>query len=206
LLRLGTGRHSKQFATGDPIKSLKSTLFPDESDSDEEGHDGDGTIDPELWADNFMAHGAGMGSAIVKIGADIKKEVRMGANQGAFQLATNLNHVSQFDISDNESEDDDDIESTLPLVSDMLMRPYMINQTMTKSASDSLGISTLMETSTTNLSMFDKRRRYLVRDSVDFRDKNGKVRKLELHKCIRSRTKIIAGTSLQTQSRTILPH
>ncbi|GMI02804.1 hypothetical protein TrRE_jg11387 [Triparma retinervis] len=56
----------------------------------------------------------------------------------------------------------------------MLMRPYMINQTMTKSTSDSLGISDLMETSTTNLSMFDKRRRYLVRDSMDFRDKNGK--------------------------------
>ena len=82
----------------------------------------------------------------------------------------------QFDISDDESEDEDDIENTLPLVSDMLMRPYMINQTMTKSTSDSLGISDLMETSTTNLSMFDKRRRYLVRDSMDFRDKNGKVR------------------------------
>jgi hypothetical protein len=82
----------------------------------------------------------------------------------------------QFDISDDESEDEDDIENTLPLVSDMLMRPYMINQTITKSTSDSLGISDLMETSTTNLSMFDKRRRYLVRDSMDFRDKNGKVR------------------------------
>jgi len=135
------------------VKSLKATLFPDESDSDEEGHDGDGTIDPELWADNFITQGAGMGSAVVKIGSAIKKE---------------------FDISDDESEDEDDIETTLPLVSDMLMRPYMINQTMTKQTSDSMGISDLMETSTTNLSLFDKRRRYLVRDSVDFTDKNGK--------------------------------
>jgi len=135
------------------VKSLKSTLFPAESDSDEEGNDGDGTIDPGLWADNFITQGTGMGSAVVKIGPDIK---------------------SEFDISDDESEDEDDIENTLPLVSDMLMRPYMMSQTMTAQTAKSMGISDIMETSMTNLSMFEKRRRYLVRDSMDFRDKNGK--------------------------------
>ena len=52
LLRIGTGRHAKQFGGGAPIRSLKDTLYPNDSDSE---LDDDGTVDPSLWADSFTA-------------------------------------------------------------------------------------------------------------------------------------------------------
>ncbi|GMH89503.1 hypothetical protein TrVE_jg5675 [Triparma verrucosa] len=148
LLKLGTGRHARQFGGGGAIQSLSEQLYPSDSESD----GGDGTIDPNVWADVFTA-------------SQHPDDLQSYAyNRPA--------PSSEFEISDSES--DASLDETLPLVSDMLMRPYMINQVMTASAAKQADLMECMETSTTNTSMFDKSRRYLVISSMDFRDHHGK--------------------------------
>lgn len=78
----------------------------------------------------------------------------------------------EFDISEDESEDS--VDEGLPLVIDTLMRPYMINQVMCARSAREADILDIMENSTTNVSMFDPRRRYLVSSSLAFRDMHGK--------------------------------
>ena len=178
LLRIGTGRHAKQFGDGAPIKSLKDTLYPNDSDSDP---DDDGTVDPSLWADSFTAS-----QCDDSLGSYIRKTSREVQNQ--------------FGISDDES--DDSMDGNLPLVSDILMRPYMINQVMCATSAREADILDIMEvrsaeggfydvrngmalaantsdhfssqTSTTNTSLFDPPRRYLATSSVDLRDMHGR--------------------------------
>ena len=149
LLRIGAGRHAKRFGNGDP----KSAVYPSDSDSDsncsdddhhEHHDDDDGTISPVLWSDDFLSTPWMKGKSF----------------------------EAPLDISDDESGDEYDIDYRLPRVTDMLLRPYMINQVMTSDAVRNLGIGDVMDTGAVNVSMFDKRTRYLI--SVESKDSRGR--------------------------------
>ncbi|GMI17909.1 hypothetical protein TrLO_g2883 [Triparma laevis f. longispina] len=155
LLKIGTGRHARQFGAGKPMKTLAEQLHPSDSESD----DGDGTLDPNIWSDCFTASQTTRAS---------KQQLQHSEDIHAY--AYNRLKPSEFSISDTES--DDSLDETLPLVSDMLMRPYMINQVMTSSAAKQADLMEYMESSGTNTSLYNKSRRYLVSSSIDFKFKD----------------------------------
>jgi len=116
LLRIGGGRHANQHGYGSPIKQLHNSQRQnnDETNSSNDSsldYD-DGTLDPNLWADDWDDHAA---NSYVKKG-----------------IACHSGHLKEYDISDDDESDDGDQEELdcMPLVSDMIMRPYRVTQSI----------------------------------------------------------------------------
>ena len=112
LLRIGAGRHATKHSHGSPIKALSSLhnrTNVDETDNSDSSIDyDDGTLDPDLWASDWDNHTQN---------SYLKKSARR-------------HHLKVYDISDSDSSDGESVENHLPLVSDMIMRPYRVCQSI----------------------------------------------------------------------------
>jgi len=117
LLKVGIGRHSNQFARGSPIKSLTSSHTShkgnDNDTSSNSSVEYDGTLDPGVWSDLYD---------------DAKYDGHKTASNVMRPNIDDLKHYGVDDSYSSSTSDKDDDDVTFPLVSDMLMRPYRINQ------------------------------------------------------------------------------
>ena len=131
LLKVGIGRHSNQFARGSPIKSLTSSShtskthtiskrtmdshkdYDNDTSSDSSVEYDDGTLDPGVWSDLYD---------------DAKYDGHKTVSNVMRPNIDDLKHYGVDDSYSSSTSDKDDDDVTFPLVSDMLMRPYRINQ------------------------------------------------------------------------------
>ncbi len=117
LLRVGLGRHARAHGVAGP---LGPNPYDSDSDCDVDG-DGDGTIDPEIWADDFQ-RGRGTLSDFTNLPQHLRDEFLDDVGDSR----------SDFDASDEDE--------ALPLVSSMLMRPYLMCQTHTVPLDNGLNV------------------------------------------------------------------
>ena len=107
LLKVGGGRYANKYSHGSPIKSITNArTAKNETDSDASLDYDDGTLDPNLWADDWDNHTQN---------SYVKRRLMK-------------HHLGTYDISDSDS-DSEGVEG-LPLVSDMIMRPYRVTQSI----------------------------------------------------------------------------
>jgi len=159
LLLLGVGRHSRSFGAGSATPNLTAAS---DSEGCSEGEE-DGTIDPNIWVEDFER-------AVERGSYHVKSNHSSGG--GVPELDT-------FDISDSDDDiANDGYVNHMPLVSDAITRPYMVNQTIHADvAREGSLLDVVSRAQDEHVSLFDARRRRMCMsvDSSRRRDLHGQV-------------------------------